>query len=81
MDRTTDLPLRLWADAGGHARELCGTEGEKCFVLGVHPSTRALDSFRAASPSPSPSPPTLALVLGGASIGARPLAGVEVYHF
>jgi hypothetical protein len=34
-ERTKELPLRLWADAGGHARALCGQRGEKSFVLGV----------------------------------------------
>ena len=56
--RTKELPLRLWADAGGHARALCGQRGEKSFVLGVHAQT-----WRGSGPVPS-----VALVLGCGSV-------------
>ena len=63
MDRTAELPLRLWADAGGYARELCGA-AEKCFVLGVAVDGRAWrEEERGAQP-------TVAVVLGGGSLAA-----------
>ena len=60
--RTAELPLRLWADAGGHARALCGQRGEKSFVLGV--SARPSD-WRGSGPVPE-----VALILGAGSVAA-----------
>jgi hypothetical protein len=60
--RTKELPLRLWADAGGHARALCGQHGEKVFVLGVSASASAWTGSGAV--------PNIALILGSGSVAA-----------
>jgi hypothetical protein len=61
-ERTKQLPLRLWADAGGHARALCGQRGEKCFVLGA-----SAQGSTWSGPGPKPG---VALVLGSGSVAA-----------
>ena len=45
---SAQLPVRLWADSLGHARALCGTRGQKSFVLGV--SVSAADWRREDEP-------------------------------